>query len=121
MGWQQGVLKVICGGVLGYVWGMVRVRVKMPPVRCEIGLVHQMTRRRGMEDLEIYFLTLVGGAIWPAEDGCEVEDVVVAGGLEAKEGGRGVFVVLVELFDQAFGCHGVLFSLYINTGSMGLS
>lgn len=32
LGWQQGVLKVICGGVLGYVWGMVSVRVKMPPV-----------------------------------------------------------------------------------------
>jgi hypothetical protein len=31
LGWQQGVLKVICGGVLGYVWGTVRVRVKMPP------------------------------------------------------------------------------------------
>lgn len=31
LGWQQGVLKVICGGVLGYVWGMVRARVKMPP------------------------------------------------------------------------------------------
>ena len=40
-----------------------------------------------------------GGAVWPAEDGCEVEDVVVAGGFEAEEGGRGVFIVLVELFD----------------------
>ena len=35
LGWQQGVLKVIRGGGLGYVWGMVRVRVKMPPVRRE--------------------------------------------------------------------------------------
>jgi hypothetical protein len=43
--------------------------------------------------------TFVGGAVWPAEDGCEVEDVVVAGGFEAEESGRGVFVVLVELFD----------------------
>lgn len=69
-----------------------------------------------MEDLEIDLLTLVGGAVWPAEDGCEVEDVVVAGGLEAEEGGRGVFVVLVELFDQAFGCHGVCFCFrYIST------
>lgn len=61
-------------------------------------------------------LTLVGGAVWPAEDGCEVEDVVVAGGLEAEEGGRRVFVVLVELFDQAFGCHGVCICFrYIST------
>lgn len=43
--------------------------------------------------------TFVGGAVWPAEDRCQVEDVVVAGGLEAEQGGRGVFVVLVELFD----------------------
>ena len=49
--------------------------------------------------LEVCSLTLVGGAVWPAEDGCEVEDVVVAGGLEAEQGGRGVFVVLVKLFD----------------------
>jgi hypothetical protein len=48
---------------------------------------------------EIYLHTFVGGAVWAAEDGCEVEDVVVAGGLEAEEGGRGVFIVLVELFD----------------------
>lgn len=47
----------------------------------------------------IYPHTFVGGAVGAAEDGCEVEDVVVAGGLEAQEGGRGVFVVLVELFD----------------------
>lgn len=32
-GWQQGVLKVIVGGVLGYVGGMVRRRVKRPPER----------------------------------------------------------------------------------------
>ena len=31
LGWQQGVLKVIWGGVLGYVWGRVRERVKRPP------------------------------------------------------------------------------------------
>ena len=34
-GWQQGVLKVIVGGVLGYVWGMERWRVKVPPGKIE--------------------------------------------------------------------------------------
>jgi hypothetical protein len=31
LGWQQGVLKVIVGGLLGYVDGIERLRVKMPP------------------------------------------------------------------------------------------
>jgi hypothetical protein len=31
LGWQQGVLKVIVGGLLGYVDGIERWRVKMPP------------------------------------------------------------------------------------------
>ena len=44
-------------------------------------------------------LTFVSGAYWAAEDGCQVEDVFVAGGFKAEEGGRRIFGVLVELFD----------------------
>jgi len=31
LGWQQGVLKVIAGGLLGYADGIERWRVKVPP------------------------------------------------------------------------------------------
>lgn len=52
--------------------------------------------------------TLVCGAIGPSQLGCQVEEVIVARGLEASEGRRGILVVLVELFDQALGGHGEL-------------
>jgi hypothetical protein len=34
-----------------------------------------------------------------------VEDVFFAGGFEVGDGWGGIFVVLVELFEEAFGCH----------------
>jgi hypothetical protein len=42
---------------------------------------------------ELY--TFVCGPFWPAQDGCQVEYIVFAGGFEAGDGGRGIFVVLV--------------------------
>jgi hypothetical protein len=43
--------------------------------------------------------TFICSSIWPSQDGCQVEYIIVAGGFEASDGGRGIFVVLVELFD----------------------
>ena len=45
------------------------------------------------------YVTFICGAVWPAQHGGQVEYVIVGGGFEAEDGGRGIFVVLVELFD----------------------